>query len=311
MRSAFVFEQAPFASAHASTIAETADGLIVAWFGGPHEGHPEVGIWCARAQRGRWSEPCEVAHGVDWRGRRQPCWNPVLHQVAGSELLLFYKVGPSPRRWWGALLRSFDGGRSWSAPELLPAGILGPVKNKPHLLAGGGLLCPSSTEHRGWRCHFELTPDRGASWQRSPALQAPWRFGAIQPCILDHGSGRLQLLARSRNGVVATAWSAGDWRRWSALEATGLPNPDSGIDALTLAEGRALLVCNPVRRGRAPLALALSHDGLTWQPSLVLEQGPGEFSYPALIQGADRRLHITYTWQRQRIRYVTLTPGEL
>jgi len=311
MRTEFVFEQAPFASAHASTIAETTEGLVVAWFGGPCEGHPEVGIWCAREAGGVWSTPCEVVRGLDERGRRQPCWNPVLHQAGDGALLLFYKVGPSPRRWSGALLRSLDAGRSWGAPEPLPPGILGPIKNKPHRLADGSLLCPSSTEHRGWRCHLELTPDLGASWQRSPNVEAPWRFGAIQPCILDHGD-RLQLLARSRNGVIASAWSEGGaWDRWSALEPTALPNPDSGIDALTLEDGRALLVCNPVRRGRTPLGLALSPDGRSWQPSRLLEDGPGEFSYPAVIQGADGRIHITYTWQRQRIRHVALSPDEL
>jgi len=310
MRSGFVFEQAPFASAHASTIAETAEGLVVAWFGGPCEGHPEVGIWSARDTGGAWSAPCEVARGLDERGRRQPCWNPVLHQSEDGALLLFYKVGPSPRRWSGALLRSHDAGRSWGAPEFLPLGILGPIKNKPHRLADGSLLCPSSTEQRGWRCHLELTPDLGASWQRSPNLRAPWRFGAIQPCILDHGD-RLQLLARSRNGVIATAWSEGAWHRWSPLEATGLPNPNSGIDALTLADRRALLVCNPVRRGRTPLRLTVLADGRSWQPSCLLEDGPGEFSYPAVIQAADRRIHITYTWQRQRIGHVVLAPDEL
>jgi predicted neuraminidase len=91
MRAGFVFEHAPFASAHASTIAETAEGgLVVAWFGGPCEGHSEVGIWCARAAGGVWSAPCEVARGLDRRGRRQPCWNPVLHQAEGGVLLLFY-----------------------------------------------------------------------------------------------------------------------------------------------------------------------------------------------------------------------------
>jgi alpha-L-rhamnosidase len=305
MQRAFVFERAPFASAHASTVAETPDALIVAWFGGPYEGHPEVGIWCARQDGSRWSEPYEVARDV-----RQPCWNPVLHQAVGGALLLFSKVGPSPRRWWGAVLRSTDAGRSWSAPDLLPPGILGPIKNKPQVLADGSLLCPSSTEHRGWRCHLERTPDLGASWQRSPSLQAPWRCGAIQPAILDHG-GALQLLARSRNGAIATAWSRGGWQSWSRLEPTALPNPDSGIDALVLQDGPALLVCNPVRRGRTPLALALSSDGRAWQPARVLEEGSGEFSYPAVIQGADGRIHITWTWQRQRIRYAALVPDEL
>jgi len=38
--SEFIYEAAPFASAHASTIEETADGLVAAWFGGTAEGTP-------------------------------------------------------------------------------------------------------------------------------------------------------------------------------------------------------------------------------------------------------------------------------
>src|SRR5262245_54375879 len=120
---------------HASTIAETREGLVAAWFGGPYEGHAEVGIWLARELAGNWSAPVEIARGADRFGRPEPCWNPVLHQAAGGPLLLFYKVGPSPRRWWGMLRTSTDGGLTWSAPQRLPRGILGPAKNKPIVLA--------------------------------------------------------------------------------------------------------------------------------------------------------------------------------
>jgi predicted neuraminidase len=311
MRLEFVFEQAPFAAAHASTIAESADGLVAAWFGGPHEGHPEVGIWLARRERTRWSEPVEVARGVDRQGRRQPCWNPVLCQPSGGPLLLFYKVGPSPRRWWGMMMRSADHGRSWAEPEALPDGILGPIKNKPIELADGALLCPSSTEHRGWRCHLERTADQGATWERLAGLEAPWRFGAIQPSLLAWPDGRMQLLCRTRAGVIGEAWSADGGRGWTRLRATALPNPDSGIDAVVLPDGRALLVYNAARQGRTPLNLALSGDGQRWRPSQVLEDGPGEFSYPAVIQGEDGGIHVTYTWQRRRIRHAALAPDEL
>ena len=145
MQAHFIFQDAPFASAHASTIAEAGDALVAAWFGGPYEGHPEVGIWLARRQATQWSAPVEVARGRDRRGRPSPCWNPVLCQPRHGPLLLFYKVGPSPRRWRGMLARSTDGGCSWQADEPLPRGILGPIKNKPVELEDGTLLCPSST----------------------------------------------------------------------------------------------------------------------------------------------------------------------
>ena len=312
MTRGFIFERAPFASAHASTIALTPAGLVAAWFGGPQEGDPEVAIWLARELDGRWQAPVEVAIGIDPAGRRQPSWNPVLWQTrAGGPLLLFYKVGPSPRAWWGMLTRSSDHGRSWSPPERLPDGILGPIKNKPVELGGGLLLCPSSIEDRGWRCHLERTPDLGRTWERLPALAARWRFGAIQPSILAWPDGRLQLLCRSRHQTIAEAWSTDGGSSWTRLRPTGLPNPDSGIDALVLADGRALLAYNHARAARTPLNLALSDDGLRWQPGRVLEDGPGEYSYPAVIQGPDGRIHITYTWKRRRICYLSLTPDEL
>jgi predicted neuraminidase len=252
-----------------------------------------------------------VARGVDRHGRRQPCWNPVLYQPQAVPLLLFYKVGPGPRRWWGTMMRSADHGCSWTAPEALPGGILGPIKNKPIAPVDGALLCPSSTEDRGWRCHLERTADLGATWERLPALEAPWRFRAIQPSLLAWPDGRMQLLCRTREGVIGEAWSTDGGETWTRLRGTDLPNPDSGIDAVVLRDGRALLVYNATRQERTPLNLALSSDGRRWRPPQVLEDGPGEFSYPAVIQGEDGAIHLTYTWHRRRIRYVALAPDEL
>src|ERR687897_348525 len=116
----FVFTDAPFPSAHASTIVETPTGLIAAWFGGTREKHPDVGIWFARHEQSGWTKPEEVANGVQDATTRHPCWNPVLFQMPSGPLLLFYKVGPSPSSWWGMLIRSTDGGQSWSKPEKLP-----------------------------------------------------------------------------------------------------------------------------------------------------------------------------------------------
>jgi predicted neuraminidase len=292
------------AQTHASTIAETPEGLIAAWFGGPHEGDAQVGIWLAREVGGRWSAPVEVAHGTDRLGRAQPCWNPVLHQAAGGPLLLFYKVGPSPRRWWGLLRTSADGGRTWSAPRRLPRGILGPIKNKPVVLGDGTLLCPSSTEHLGWRAHLERTPDLGASWERLRPLNTSSDFAAIQPCIVQYPGGRLQVLCRTRHGVIAECWSSDGGRRFGPMRTTLLPNPDSGIDAVALHDGRAVLAYNPSSKVRTPLCLAVTSDGQVWRDALVLEDAEGEYSYPAIIQASDGSLHVTYTWNRRRIRHI-------
>ncbi|MFY9557532.1 MAG: sialidase family protein [Blastocatellia bacterium] len=307
----FIFEQAPFPSCHASTIAETKSGLIAAWFGGTRERNPDVGIWISRRNRDGWSRVEEVANGVQPSGERYPCWNPVLFQPTRGPLLLFYKVGPSPSEWWGMVATSSDGGVSWSKPRRLPNGILGPIKNKPVELSDGSLLSGSSTEHAGWRVHMERSTDLGATWQKSDPLNDRTQFGAIQPAILVHRSGAIQILCRSRQGKITESWSSDGGRTWSAMKSTALPNPSAGIDALTLKDGRGLAVYNHTEKGRSPLNVAASADGKTWKAALILEDTPGEYSYPAVIQTRDGLVHITYTWKRERIKHVVIDPRKL
>ena len=312
----FIYETAPFPSCHASTIEETEAGLVAAWFGGQEEKAPDVGIWVSRREEGKWTPPVEVANGVQTNGTRHPCWNPVLHRPAKGPLLLFYKVGPDPRRWWGELRTSSDDGRTWSESRRLPEGILGPIKNKPVQLPNGDLLCPSSTEsiaRDDWRVHFERTPDMGRTW--TTVMPAPVAEGkelnAIQPSILIHGNNVLQAVGRTREKCVFQTWSRDGGRTWSPVVSTEVPNPSAGTDAVTLKDGRHLLVYNPVTRGRSPLSIAVSQDGKSWQPSLVLENEPGEYSYPAVIQGRDGTVHVTYTWKREKIRYVRIGLAEI
>ena len=54
-----------------------------------------------------------MADGSEGEDKEYPCWNPVLFQPAKGPLLLFYKVGPSPSKWWGVMMSSEDGGKSW------------------------------------------------------------------------------------------------------------------------------------------------------------------------------------------------------
>jgi predicted neuraminidase len=312
--SELIYEAPPTPSCHASTIVETPEGLVAAWFGGTYEKHPDVGIWVARLGSEGWSTPVEVANGVqyvepDGTVKRHPCWNPILHQTK-QDLLLFYKEGPTPDSWWGMLTESADHGRTWSTPRRLPEGILGPVKNKPVLLSDGMLLCPTSSEHDGWRVHFELTADHGKTWTRVPAIHDGKAIGAIQPSVLFHPDGKLQAVGRTKQGKVFTTTSSDQGRSWSDVTLLDLPNPNSGTDAVTLQDGRHLLVYNHTPKGRSPLNVAVSSDGTNWQAAAVLESQPGEYSYPAVIQTADGKVHITYTWKRQRLKHVVLSPGQ-
>lgn len=325
VRREFIFKTAPFPQCHASTIEETKHGLVAAWFGGKYEKHREVGIWVSRLRNGKWTKPVEVANGKQPAGKQYPCWNPVLFQpktgplVAGGPahpsragpLMLFYKVGPSPSKWWGMRMTSTDGGKTWSNSQRLPRGILGPIKDKPIQLADGTILAGSSTEHAGWRVHFERSTDGGKTWTRIGPINDGKRFGVIQPTILRHGK-RLQALFRSRQRKIVESWSADGGKTWSKLTATSLPNPNSGIDAVTLKDGRHLLVYNHTTRGRGTLNIAVSNDGKTWKAAVRLENERGrEFSYPAVIQSSDGKVHVTYTWKRRRVKHVVIDPQKL
>ncbi len=307
----FIFSKAPGAMSHASTIVAAGDRLVAAWFSGSLESRPDVAIFVSVNNGLDWSEPVEAANGRQDKGRRYACWNPVLFQPASGPLILFYKVGPSPRTWWGSYVTSTDGGTSWTPARRLPDDILGPIKNKPVQLANGDILCPSSAEDDGWRVHLERSTDLGNSWKRTIPINDGKSVAAIQPSILIHDDSSLQLICRTRQQRIAESWSSDGGNSWTELRLTSLPNPNSGTDAVTLADGRHLLVYNPSSRRRSPIVLAVSRDGRNWRDSLVLAEGPGEYSYPAIIQAADGLVHVTYSWNLSRIRHVVIDPGKL
>ena len=315
----FIFDSADFASCHAASIAETSEGLVVAFFGGTHERNPDVCIYISRKVDDTWTPPKEVANGIINDTTRYPTWNPVLFQIPGGDLMLFYKVGPSPSVWKGMLSLSKDHGISWSTPEPLPEGIIGPAKNKPVLLDNGALICGSSTEDEGWRIHLEFTFDLGKTWSRTEAINDIKIFNAIQPAILKHENGSLQILCRSKNAVILESWSKDQGKTWSLPQPSSLPNNNSGLDAVSLQDGRQLIVYNHVKtpqganKGyRTPLNTAISPDGKNWYASLILEDSEiGQYSYPAVIQTEDGMVHIVYTWRREKIKYVLVDPSKL
>ncbi len=320
MTDEFIYTEAPYPSCHSATIEETPGGIVAAWFGGTHERHPDVCIYVSRFENGAWTEAEEVANGAQNDTLRYPTWNPVLFQMPGKELILFYKVGPDPSRWWGMLKRSADGGNSWSEAERLPDGFYGPVKNKPILLKNGTLICPSSREgDGGWRTFFEFTDDGGRTWEKSEFINDGKRYQAIQPTILTYPDARLQVLCRTRMAVIGSSWSFDGGKNWSLMQPCGLPNNNSGIDAVSLKDGRQLMVYNHVKtpmnapKGyRTPLNVAISKDGKHWKAALILEDSEiSQYSYPSVIQSSDGLVHIVYTWRRKRIKHVVINPYKL
>ena len=346
LKDEFLYETAPFASPHAATIVETKKGdLVAAYFGGTYERNPDCCIWVnikKKEERGKrrvesgWSAPILAADGmVD--GVKTACWNPVLTEMPNGELWLFYKVGKSVADWTGWLTKSKDGGRTWSKGEKLPDGFLGPIKNKP-LLLNDKLICGSSTEDNGWRFHVEIYDLKTKEWQyvgpvestqayRTDMMPTPAEMqdpnyipvegtkrpiDCIQPSFLQLKDGRLQVLMRTRNGKIATSYSSDEGQTWEPVTLTDVPNNQSGTDAVTLRDGRHVLIYNNfetlpgTKKGpRTPLSLAVSDDdGKTWRHVLTLEDSPvGQYSYPSIIEGRDGTLHMVYTWRRKRVAY--------
>ena len=152
---------------------------------------------------------------------------------------------------------------------------------------------------------MEKSDSLGENWKPIPISNDT--FSVIQPSILQHGKGRLQLLCRSRQKYIVQSWSSDNGNSWGPLTMTNLPNPNSGTDAVTLRSGLHVLVYNPIHTGRHKLAVALSSDGVTWKQVYSLEdQKQGEFSYPAVVEGNDSSILITYTHNRKNIKHVAL-----
>jgi predicted neuraminidase len=307
--SEFIFTHAPFAQCHASTLVELPDGdLLAAWFGGAREGSPSVAIWGAIRHDGKWSAPRVLA-----RKPGIPCWNPVLFTARDGTVWLFFKYGSSPKTWKGAYRTSRDGVQ-WSDIRYLPNGILGPAKDKPVTLADGTILAGTSVETAwSWTCWVDRSTSDGDTWQIVGPIKFPgWHHGIIQPTIWQMKNGDERMLMRSSKdiGWITESTSSDDGEKWSTPIDTSLPNPNSGIDAVKLRDGAVALAYNNTRRDRSPLNLAFSFDdGNTWTAPLTIESGSGEYSYPAIIQTRDGKIHITYTWHRLRIRHVVLDPG--
>jgi predicted neuraminidase len=318
---------------HASTVVELKGGdLLVAWFTGPGEGNPEVVIRGARFSQGKWSDPFELAHAD-----RLACWNPVLFHTKNGRLWLYYKYGTTPRTWLGARKWSDDEGQTWSPAENLPAGILGPIKDKPLVLGDGAIVSGSSVEMPQdapeigrWSAWIERSADSGATWTKfgpvtlsaemdlpdagAPAPARPHRtIGIIQPSVVQIKGRHLRFYARSQSKAqkIAAADSYDAGKTWSNLHFIDLPNPNSGIDAVRLRDGRIVLDFNNTTTGRTPLNLAVSRDGEHFRVFKTLEDAPGQYSYPAIIQARNGDLITSYSWRTESIKCVRIPLSEV
>jgi len=323
---------------HASTLVELKGGdVMAAWFAGTKEGAPDVAIYGAWLHDGAWSAVKELA-----RADKVACWNPVLFHTKDGRLWLYYKYGTKPSTWMGARKWSDDEGRTWSVEEKLPDGILGPIKDKPLVMADGTIVSGSSVESETWAAWVERSADNGKTWAKVGPITLPesadvadagaktaseevqaaadgslgtklyppakTTVGIIQPTVVWMGGQHLRFYARghTRAARIAVSDSMDDGKTWTQARLIGLPNPNSGIDAVRLKDGRIVLIFNNSYNKRTPLNLAVSTDGEHFKVFKTLEGGPGQYSYPAIVQGANGDLLMTYSWRRETIKFVRL-----
>ena len=282
---------------HASTLVQTENTTIAAWFGGTHEKHDDVQIYVALRENGIWGKPMCVSTVED-----VPHWNPVLFNN-GNELLLFYKRGKTIPYWQTMQCRSKDGGHNWSEPKLLcsdDSGGRGPVKNKPIRLSDGSILAGASIEQGRWRAFTDRSCDNGYTWEKSELIPLPTEdTEVIQPTLWEDESG-VHLLLRSKNKKIYRSDST-DGIHWGMAYPLEIPHNNSGLDLVKTPE-KLVLCCNPVTEGRTPLCLLTSEDCIRFENALTLESSPGEYSYPAVIWDGEK-IRGTYTWKREKIVY--------
>lgn len=305
----FAVAEKPTNNCHASTILKCRDGLLAAWFGGTKEKNSDVGILYSKCKNGVWGTPVFLEKNHD-----EAHWNPVLFRMPDNEIWLFYKIGINCKVWRTYFRVSKDEGESFGDEKELVVGDVfgrGPVKNKPIRLSNGDVLAPASHEKDGldgevWNCFTDTTRDCGLTWERTPYLEKTENINVIQPTLWESAEGRVHMLVRTNTSRIYRSDSSDYGNSWCKLYPTALPNNNSGIDCVLNSEGILALVYNPIAKDwgeRTPLQVSFSRDnGNSWFETIVLEDAPGEYSYPAIIAQGDR-FHITYTGDRQTIVY--------
>ncbi|MBL9211541.1 MAG: exo-alpha-sialidase [Opitutaceae bacterium] len=309
-------------SAHGSAICALPGGdQLAVWYGGSREGAADVALFTARLRPGErdWSPPQKVVDRVMAAEELERVVKKVGNAVVFADrngLVWMVYVTVTMGGWSGSALNvktSHDEGRTWSRSRRLTLNpflnVSSLVRNKPILTTDGRIGLPVYHELAiKYPQMLWLTPAADGTVAEYRIRNLSAETDLIQPTLVPLGGDRVLMLLRDQSDrrQMRAAYSTDNGWTWSEAAAGGLPNPDSAVDALRLGDGRILLVYNDAVRGRENLRLAISADaGRTWQPGPIIESARGkEYSYPCLAEGRDGRIHLTYTWERKRIRHV-------
>jgi len=177
------------------------------------------------------------------------------------------------------------------------------TKNKA-VFVGDRLILPLYSDGFGFSL-MAITDNYGMTWQFSEPLVGA---GPIQPSIAIKKDGTL--VAYMRDGgpppnLMHISVSKDKGMSWSMVKDSELPNPGSGADVVTLANGLWVMAYNDgiINRGRQSLAISISaNEGQSWDITRHLEVETRtdtimvEGSYPSIIQGEDGSLHVIYSY---------------
>jgi len=323
----------PCVQAHAANLMVLGDGALgCVWFGGSMEGRSDISVYFARLEPGasQWSAAERLSSDTD-RSEQ----NPILFPAPDGALWLLHTAQTSGHQNTAIVRRriSRDHGRSWGPTETLKDAPPGTFVRQPvHVHTDGSWLLPifncRTLPGASWDGSLDdsavlRSTDQGASWQR---VEVPGSLGCVHMNIVAGAGDRLLAFFRSRWADHVYRTVSGDGgKSWSAPQATPLPNNNSSIQALRLADGRLAMIFNassaadatdrreslydeledtgsaagdataaPARRAfwgapRSPMTLAISaDDGLTWPWQRHLETGDGQCMSNDSARGLNR-----------------------
>lgn len=307
---------------HAANIFELSNGdIIVVWYAGVYETSPDEVILMSRFNRSSstWEEPRII---VDTPGMADG--NPVIFEYNGRAYLFYVTIEgggleeeigrdyPNAikknimRGGWDTCSIKYkiseDFGRNFGEEKIFRKEWGWMVRNKLLRLSNGEIIFPMYDEVN-WKAIFGISKDM-ERWDFTGFITTP--MGCIQPSVLELDKGHLVCFLRTRDNFIYKSESFDYGRTWALPVITSLKNPNSGIDAIRLNDGRLLIVFNDSFDKRTPLNIGISLDnGYNWE-IFNLEVEDGEYSYPSVIQGSDNLIHLVYTYRREAIKYVVL-----
>jgi len=318
----FINDEIDAIQCHASSITSAGkDRMVSVWYAGSREGARDVALYISffDEKDNSWTGTEVLINREDssreLRRYVKKIGNPVIFSDKKDRLYLFYST-VSIGGWSGTSINykvSLDRGTTWTASRKM---VLSPflnltnnVKNKGVILDDGSILLP--VYHEFIRKYSQMVRVRPDTYEvKYKITKATYEHKAIQPSILPEEEKGLvaffRNMDRDEKKYILMAESNDLGSTWTGLQSTTLPHPNSGFDMIKLSNGSYMGAINKAFDNRGNLTLVISGDrGRTWKDLKVIENdNDNEYSYPSITRSEGGLYHITYTYERKRIKHV-------